>query len=56
MHYMQLLNDLIDSPESPWAHLGQIWNDEERQNITSFWHKLDGKYDSIIYIFEIETF
>lgn len=38
---------MIDSPESPWAHLGQLWNDEERQNITSFWHKLDGKYDSV---------
>ncbi|KAF8344950.1 haloacid dehalogenase [Amanita rubescens] len=45
--HRQLLNDLIDSPESPWAHLGQLWNDEERQNITSFWHKLDGWPDVV---------
>ncbi|KAK2459591.1 hypothetical protein APHAL10511_008401 [Amanita phalloides] len=42
-----ILNDLIDPPDSRWAHLGPMWNDEERQNMTHFWHKLQGWPDAV---------
>ncbi|KAF8634125.1 hypothetical protein AX15_001058 [Amanita polypyramis BW_CC] len=52
--HRRLLDDMIDPPGSPWVQLGTLWNDEERQNITRFWHNIDGWPDSSQGLAELE--
>ncbi|KAI0346841.1 haloacid dehalogenase [Trametopsis cervina] len=42
--HRELLDDMLNSRK--WEHLGRMWDDEKRKEITFFWHKLHGWEDS----------
>ncbi|TCD66350.1 hypothetical protein EIP91_001454 [Steccherinum ochraceum] len=42
--HRQLLDEMLETPR--WQHLSAHWGDKKREEMTRFWHKLDGWEDS----------
>ncbi|KAI0353234.1 haloacid dehalogenase [Trametes cingulata] len=42
--HREILDGMLHSER--WQHLGPLWDDEKRQEMVNFWHKLDGWPDS----------
>ncbi|EKM60182.1 uncharacterized protein PHACADRAFT_203446 [Phanerochaete carnosa HHB-10118-sp] len=40
----EALDTLLSTP--PWSHLGELWDDQKRQEAVTMWHKLNGWPDS----------
>ncbi|EPQ61334.1 haloacid dehalogenase [Gloeophyllum trabeum ATCC 11539] len=42
--HRQILDEMLGSPK--WAHLGKLWDEDKRAELTLLWHKLDGWPDA----------
>lgn len=51
----QILDSLIDTRGSTWERIGSLWNDEERWNVTRFWHNISGWPDSVQGLSELKN-
>ncbi|EGN94278.1 hypothetical protein SERLA73DRAFT_125803 [Serpula lacrymans var. lacrymans S7.3] len=42
--HRQILDTMLESPR--WTHLSSVWSEEERQDLSQIWHRLDGYSDT----------